>query len=384
MTDILIGAGTLAGIALVFGLLLMLVNKVFQTPSDPKRDAIREALPGANCGGCGYAGCDALADAIAAGQASPGACPVGGPSLAKTIAGIIGAEQPDDQVKQVATVICQGTVDRCKEKFSYVGITVCIAATTVNDGNRACKYACLGLGTCVKACKFDAIHIDPHDKIAKVDPDKCTGCGACIAACPKNVLVLQPVTLPVRVLCRAAEEGVLVSDNCKIGCVGCELCANTCKFGAITMKDHLPQFDYDKCTGCMMCAEVCPTGAIWGDFDHRLIAKIDPNECIGCTICKRTCQFEAISGERKSVHKILEACTGCGQCVAKCPKKCITLSVREHVRDANAKVGTSETVAAIPQKADPVVAPKAVTPAATETKEAVPAETPKKETAKED
>lgn len=349
MTDILIGAGTLTGIALVFGLLLMLVNKVFQTPSDPRRDAIREVLPGANCGGCGYAGCDALADAIAAGTAPLNACPVGGAELAKTIASITGAEQPADQVKQVATVICQGTVDRCKEKFSYVGITDCIAATTVNDGNRSCKYACLGLGTCVAACKFDAIHIDPHDKIAKVDPDKCTGCSACIEACPKNVLVLQPVTLPVRVLCRAAEEGVLVSDNCKIGCIGCELCANTCKFGAITMKDHLPQFDYDKCVGCMMCAEVCPTGAIWGDFDHRLIAKIDPDECIGCTMCKRTCQFEAISGERKSVHKILEACTGCGQCVAKCPKKCITLSVREHVRDANAKVGTTETVAAIPQ-----------------------------------
>ena len=350
MTEILIGAGSLAGLALVFGLLLMLVNKVFQVPSDPRRDAIREALPGANCGGCGYAGCDALADAIAAGVASPSACPVGGPELAITIAELIGAEQPDAQAKQVATVICQGTADRCKDKFAYVGIEDCIAATTINDGNRACKYACLGLGTCVAACKFDAIHIDPHDKIAKVDPDKCTACGACIVVCPKHVLVLQPETLPVRVLCRAADEGVLVSDNCKIGCIGCELCADTCKFEAITMKDHLPQFDYDKCTGCMMCAEVCPTEAIWGDFDHRKIAKIDPDECIGCTICKRTCQFEAISGERKNVHKILDACTGCGQCVPKCPKKCITLVEREHVRDANAKVGTSETVAAIPKK----------------------------------
>ena len=350
MTDILIGAGTLAGVALLFGLLLMLVNKVFHTPSDPRRDAIREALPGANCGACGYAGCDALADAIAEGKASPDACPVGGMELAKAIAEITGTEQPDEKQRLVATVICQGTVDRCKEKFPYVGIQDCIAATLINDGNRACKYACLGLGTCVEACKFDAITIDPHDKIARVDPDKCTSCGACVAVCPKHVLVMQPVTLPVRVLCRAADEGVLVSDNCKIGCIGCELCEQTCKFGAITMKDHLPQFDNEKCTGCMMCAEVCPTGAIWADFDHRKIAKIDPDECIGCTVCKRTCQFEAISGERKNVHRILDACTGCGQCVAKCPKKCITLVEREHVRDANAKVGTSETVAAIPKK----------------------------------
>jgi Na+-translocating ferredoxin:NAD+ oxidoreductase subunit B len=349
MTDILIGAGTLAGLALVFGLLLTLVNKVFQVPSDPRRDAIREALPGANCGACGYAGCDALADAIAAGKAPVDACPVGGVDLTKVIAEIVGAQAPDAQAKQVATVICQGTLERCKEKFPYVGIQDCIAATIVNDGNKACKYACLGLGTCVTACKFDAISIDPHDKIAKVDPDKCTACGACIKVCPKNVLVMQPVDLPVRVLCRAAEEGVVVSDNCKIGCIGCELCFRTCKFGAITMKDHLPQFDYAKCVSCMMCAEVCPTSAIWGDFDHRKIAKIDPNECIGCTICKKTCQFEAVSGERKSVHEILEACTGCGQCVPKCPKKCITLTVREHVRDANAKVGTTETVAAIPK-----------------------------------
>ena len=131
---------------------------------------------------------------------------------------------------------------------------------------------------------------------------------------------------------------------------GCDLCYENCKFDAITMKDNLPQFDYDKCVGCMMCAEVCPTSAIWGDFDHRKIAKIDSDACIGCTICKKTCQFEAISGERKSIHKILDACTGCGQCVAKCPKKCITLTVREHVRDANAKVGTTEPVSAIQKK----------------------------------
>ena len=220
MTDILIGAGTLAGIALVFGLLLMLVNKVFHVPTDPKRDAVREALPGANCGACGFAGCDALADAIAAGEAKADACPVGGSDMIKTIAEIMGEETPEEQAKRVATVICQGTVSLCREKFPYKGIKSCIAATVVNDGHKSCKYACLGLGTCVEACKFDAITIDPRDRIAKVDPDKCTGCGACISVCPKDVLVMQPVDLPVRVLCRAAEQGVLVSDNCKIGCIG--------------------------------------------------------------------------------------------------------------------------------------------------------------------
>ena len=349
MTPILIGAGVLGALGLVFGLLLTLANKVFEVPSDPTRDAIRACLPGANCGGCGFAGCDALADAIVAGTAPISACPVGGAPVAKQISAIMGVEDTPDQVRNIATVVCQGSLDRCKTKFPYHGITDCVAATMVNDGNRACKYACLGLGTCVKACKFDAIHIDEYSKIAKVDPDKCQSCGACVRACPKHVLSLQPETVPVRLLCRAAEAGFLVSDNCKIGCVGCELCKDACKFGAITMEHDLPVFDMHKCTGCMMCAETCPTGAIWGDFDNRKIAEIDRDLCIGCTICKKTCQFEAISGELKHIHEVNEACTGCGECVKKCPKKAISLSVRKHVRDANAKVGTTPVEPAVPK-----------------------------------
>ncbi len=352
MNGIIIGAGVLAALGLIFGLLLTLVNKVFEVSVDPKRDEIRAALPGANCGGCGYPGCDGLADAIFEGKAAVDACPVGSKAVADQIAEIIGVEKTPATVRNVATVVCQGTLDRCKTKFPYHGIQDCVAATMVNDGNRACQYACLGLGTCTKACKFDAIHIDDHSKIATVDPQKCQSCGACVAACPKHVLSLQPETLPVRLLCRAAEEGYLVSDNCKIGCVGCEICADQCKFGAITMVNHLPQFDMSKCVGCMMCAETCPTGAIWGDYDNRKIAVIDRKDCIGCGLCKRVCQFEAISGEVKKVHEVGAACTGCGQCVPKCPKKCITLRVREHMRDANAKVGTNSKEPGIPRGVD--------------------------------
>lgn len=350
MLDILIGTAILVGLALGFGLLLTLTNKVFEIPVDPKRDEIRAALPGANCGGCGYPGCDALADALFEGNAPVNACPVGGNALAETLSQIMGVEAPASEERKIATVVCQGTVDRCKTKFQYHGIDDCVAATLVNDGNRACRYACLGLGTCVKACKFDAIYIDDHSQIATVDPQKCQSCGACVEVCPKHVLSLQPETLPVRLLCRAAEEGYLVSDNCKIGCVGCELCAGACKFGALTMVNHLPQFDMEKCVSCMMCAEVCPNGSLWADFDNRKIAYIDRKACIGCGACKRVCQFEAISGEKKMVHEVNEACTGCGQCVAKCPTKCITLSVRKHVRDANAKVGTTVVEAAVPTK----------------------------------
>ena len=350
MNAILTAVLVLGGIGLVFGLLLTLANKVFEVPSDPKRDEIRNVLPGANCGGCGFAGCDALADAIAAGTAPISACPVGGSSCAAEIAKIMGVEPLPQQVRNIATVVCQGTLDRCKNKFEYHGIHDCVAAMLINDGNRSCKYACLGLGTCVKACKFDAISIDPVLGIAKVDPDKCQSCGACVRACPKHVLSLQPETVPVRLLCRAAEEGVLVSDNCKIGCVGCEICKNACQFDAITFENHLPVIDRDKCTGCMMCAESCPNGSLWGDFDNRLIAEIDRDLCVGCTICKRTCKFEAISGQLKQLHEVNEACTGCGECAKKCPKKAITMHVREHARDANAKVGTTPVEHAVPKE----------------------------------
>ena len=331
----------LGGMGAIFGLILTLTSKVFHVENDPRRDAIREVLPGANCGGCGFPGCDGCADAIVAGKAPINACPVGGAAAAEKIGAIMGVQSASSGEKLVAHVVCQGDVDHCKTKFNYVGIQDCVAASLVNTGNRACKYACLGLGTCAKACPFGAIHIDERLKIAVVDPDKCQSCGKCVAACPKSVLSLQPVSQPVSLKCRAAEFGKLVSDNCKVGCIGCTRCAKACKFGAIEMVNNLPKIDLAKCRGCMMCAESCPTGALWGDFDHRRIAEIDQSKCVGCTMCKRTCQFEAVVGELKQPHAVTGACTGCGMCAEKCPKKCITMKVRETPRDANAKIGTS-------------------------------------------
>lgn len=337
----------LGGLGLVFGIVLAVAGKAFFVATNPKIIEIREALPGANCGACGYPGCDGYATAVSEGKALPNACPVGGASVAGRISAIMGVDA-GESVRMVATVKCQGTLDRCKEKFQYRGIHDCLSASLVADGNKACHYACLGLGTCARACSFGAIEIDERMKIAVVDAEKCTGCKQCIDTCPKKVLSMQPISAPVQLLCRAAEEGKLVSDNCKVGCIGCELCGKACKFGAITMVNHLPQIDNDKCVGCMMCAEVCPTMAIWGDFDNRGEAVIDPEQCIGCGICKKQCQFDAVAGERKQPHDITEACTGCGACVSKCPKRCISMRIRRHPRDEFAKVGTKVVEMAVP------------------------------------
>ena len=162
VVNILIAAAVLGLMGLLFGLLLMGTEKVFAIPADEKRDAVRAALPGANCGACGYPGCDGCADAIACGKAPVNACPVGGKPVADKISAIMGNAEAADAVRKVASVICQGDSEHCKEKFEYRGIQDCVAASVVNDGNKACKFACLGLGTCARVCPFDAIHVDLH------------------------------------------------------------------------------------------------------------------------------------------------------------------------------------------------------------------------------
>ncbi len=269
MTGILIAAGVLGVMGLLFGLLLKATGKVFAVPSNPKRDAVREALPGANCGGCGYPGCDGCADAIAEGKAPINACTVGGKASADKIAAIMGVGNDTTSVRKVANVICQGMSGLCKEKFEYNGIADCVAASVVNDGNKACKFARLGLGTCTRVCAFDAIHVDPEKKIAVVDEKKCVACGKCVSICPKGVLSLRPVTEDVKVRCRNTDTAKRVMTACSIGCIHCGKCARTCQYGAITMVNGLPVIDQTKCHHCKACAEACPTKAMWAILEPK-------------------------------------------------------------------------------------------------------------------
>lgn len=326
MSLILVPAAVLGGMGVLFGVGLAIANKKLGIEKDPREVAVRNALPGANCGGCGFAGCDAFAAAVLSGNAKVNGCPVGGVSCSEQIAGIMGVDAGGSK-RWVSTVVCRGATGRCKEKYVYKGIEDCRAAALAADGYKACRFACLGLGTCAKSCEYDAIHME--NELAVIDKDKCVGCQKCVAVCPKSVLQMMPDDRPIQLRCRANARGRMVKDLCDAGCIACTRCAKACKFGAIEMKDNLPVISIEKCVGCMECARVCPSGAIEGDVANRPVAKIDSKDCIGCEKCKAACRFNAIEGESKGDHVVIHAeCTGCGECVRACPQDCIAITER--------------------------------------------------------
>lgn len=322
--SILLAAGLIGAMGLIFGVLLAVVSRIFAVKEDPRKALVREALPGANCGGCGFAGCDAYAQAVAEGKADVSLCGVAGPKGAAKIAEIMGQNAvPKD--RKVAFVRCNGSLDKCKIRFEYEGIKTCRAANVAGTGDKACQYACLGYGDCVASCKFDAIKV-LDGRLVVIDPDKCTACGACINTCPRSVIQMVPEKHAVVRTCSAMEKGKVVRDNCTAGCIGCGKCARTCKFGAITMVNDLPVIDYEKCVGCMQCADGCPTGALGANEALRKHAIIHYPDCTGCGECKNVCQFSAIAGVEGEKHSVIEwNCVGCGACEPVCPHGCIEM-----------------------------------------------------------
>lgn len=324
VTNIITSGATLGVMGLAFGAALAFASQKFAVEVDPKTLLIREALPGANCGGCGFPGCDQFANAVASGNAPVNGCPVGGADCASALAEIMGVNA-EVGVKKVAHVICKGGDDKCRTTFKYEGITDCRAAAMVAGGGKSCTFGCLGYGTCERVCPFDAIHVT-NDGLAIVDPEKCTACGKCIEACPKTVITYVPYGQQVIVNCNNKEKGPQVKKNCDVSCIACGICEKNCPFDAIHVVNNLASIDYDKCTSCMICVEKCPTKCISGDLSQRMKALIEPEKCIGCTLCKRVCPTEAISGELKAVHIVdPEKCIGCAECVKKCPKDAIKM-----------------------------------------------------------
>ncbi len=257
---IIIAAAVVGAVGLVIGVLLGVASEKFKVEVDEKEILVRNELPGNNCGGCGYPGCDGLAKAIAAGEAAVDACPVGGAPVGAKIAAIMGVEAGSAE-KQVAFVKCKGTCDKTNMQYRYYGIDDCRKVSVVpGAGEKACAYGCMGYGTCVKACQFDAIHI--VDGVAVVDKEKCVACGKCVAACPNRLIELVPYKAKHLVQCSSHDKGKDVKAKCENGCIGCTLCTKQCEVGAIHMENNLAVIDYSLCTDCGKCAAKCPAKVI--------------------------------------------------------------------------------------------------------------------------
>jgi electron transport complex protein RnfB len=256
----------------LFGGILALASQKFHVEPDPREDEIAQLLPGANCGACGFPGCSGCAAAIVAGDASINACPVMDSECAARIAALMGVESGADTEKKVARVFCQGADDKCPPRYVYDGLRSCKAAHRLAGGGKSCVYGCLGLGSCVDACMFDAIHMGP-DGLPVVDEAKCTSCGLCVAACPRGIIQLVPISQQVTVLCTSRARGAEVRKTCKIGCIGCGICVKACPQQAITMEDNLAVIDPEKCDACGICVEKCPTKCIVMRDSVPIVAK---------------------------------------------------------------------------------------------------------------
>ena len=261
MNPIIIATIIIACIGLIGAVLLVIAAKVFAVTEDERIEEAELILPGANCGGCGYAGCSDYAKAVVQNGAPVNMCVVGGADVTERLAVIMGVEA-GAATSYKAMVACQGDNVHTKKRYEYQGIPTCAACNVLYNGDSSCPFGCLGFGDCSRACKFDAIEV--IDGLAHVNPEKCTGCGACKQVCPKKIIFLyraQDVPKPI-VMCSNHKKAIDTRRDCTAGCIGCGMCVRSCEYQAIEVRGNVARVDYNKCVGCGKCAANCPVKCI--------------------------------------------------------------------------------------------------------------------------
>ncbi len=259
-------------IGLISAALLYGIARKFHVEEDARIDEIEAILPGANCGGCGYAGCRNFAEqCVKAGNLENMLCPVGGNSVMQKIAPVLGVEVVE-QAPRIAVVRCNGSCENRPQTSHYDGAHSCAVVASLYTGESDCNYGCLGEGDCVASCEFGGITINPVTRLPQVNPDRCVACGTCVKACPRNLIELRlKQDNRIFVACNNKEKGAVARKACSVACIACTKCAKTCPSGAITIDNNLAYIDDTLCQQCHACVEVCPSKAILVASDFQPI-----------------------------------------------------------------------------------------------------------------
>jgi Na+-translocating ferredoxin:NAD+ oxidoreductase RNF subunit RnfB len=244
------------------GLGLVYASKKFAVHKDERIELIENALPQSNCGACGVpGGCGGYASGIVKDGLDINLCKPGGSATVQLIAKIIGLDVDSEMIREDSRVHCKSGQSQGLFKYEYNGIDDCIQAKMLYGGPKVCEYGCIGLGSCVRSCPFDAIRIS-KDRLISIIEDKCTACGRCVDICPQKIIHLVPTSMKLYMGCSSKDKGAVVRKVCHVGCIGCMRCEKACPVDAIHVVDNLAVFDYSKCINCNKCFEVCPTGCI--------------------------------------------------------------------------------------------------------------------------